>query len=620
MKRRDFLAVSAALTGIVPGSMLQAQPSRPLRRAAVVIGVNKCGGLPVLNAAVTGAKSMAAWLAGEGFEVKLFVDEQRAVTAGEVGAAIDDLVKNRELDQLVVYFSGHGFLTGFNEVWMLSKAPGDANEAISLTECIELSKETAVANVVFISDACRSTADSLRASRVRGNLVFPNDLNVSPVHTKVDRFLATRPGKPSFEALVDDSSKAYEGFFTAAFLEAFRRPDLEMVRTVGGIEVVPSRQLEAYLRREVPKRAQARSITLRQEPQVEVVSGDDAYIGRASSGGYRGQSFEVPEPTIADVATVQLARFGTALRDNPFGTGGPGASEPVSALAAESGFLASEEAILRAPGPTHFETRTGVAVYGTRVVRAVMNPPQGAHLLPSGDDAGGPALVRCDPHFAPTSIALQFADGTGTVLAVLDGFIATVVVDEGGVSSVSYVPSQNSQLWDEYRHEKERVESLRATVATAARYGVFRIEGNELERPRRVSNLADRIRVLKRIDPSLGLYAAYAYAEADLVRDVRSVQQYMFEDLRTNLFDVAMLSGVPPRMQWDRLRMTSAEREMIVPFCPMLTQGWSRLRVRNVKLYPDIDKARDHLRNALWTTFGPEGMRVVIDALGRWVA
>src|SRR5450759_1920849 len=40
------------------------------------------------------------------------------------------------------------------------------------------------------------------------------------------------------------------------------------------------------------------------------------------------------------------------------------------------------------------------------------------------------------------------------------------------------------------------------------------------------SQLADSIRVLKGIDPTLGLYAAYAYAEADLLNQVRSVQEY----------------------------------------------------------------------------------------------
>lgn len=609
--------MSSLLAGLVPASVLMAQPGGTLRRAAVVIGVNKCGGLPVLNAAVTGAESMAAWLGGEGFEVKLFVDKQRPVIGAEVGAGIKELVEHRELDQLVVYFSGHGFLTGFNEIWMLSGAPGDANEAVSLSECIELSRETPIANVVFISDACRSTADSLRSSRVRGQVVFPNDTNVSKVHTKVDRFLAARPGKASYEAAVEQSSRIYEGYFTEAFLEAFRRPDQEMVRTVGGLEVVPSRRLEAYLRREVPKRAQARLVTLQQEPQVEVVSGDDVYIGRASGAGYRGQSSEPPAPTIADVANVQLTRFGTDLRDNLFGSGGPAAIERLTALAATSGYIASQQSILRAPGPPQFETQTGVAVYGARLMRAAMKGSSQPELLTSGDGVANPALVRCRASWAPGSIALQFAEGTGTVLALLDGYIATVVVDEGGVSSVSYVPSQNSMLWDEYRYEKERVEALRATVATAARYGVFRIEGDERDRPRRASNLANTIRVLKRIDPSLGLYAAYAYAEADLLEDVKSVERYMLEDLRTNLFDVAMLSGMLNDRQWARLSMTSADREMVVPFCPMLTQGWGRLRTRNVRLHPAIDQARDHLRNALWTTFTAEGMRLIFDALLR---
>jgi hypothetical protein len=52
-----------------------------MEKAAIVIGINSTGELPVLRAAASGAQSFGAWLTGEGFDVRSFVDDNRAVTA-----------------------------------------------------------------------------------------------------------------------------------------------------------------------------------------------------------------------------------------------------------------------------------------------------------------------------------------------------------------------------------------------------------------------------------------------------------------------------------------------------------------------------------------------------------
>jgi hypothetical protein len=47
----------------------------------------------------------------------------------------------------------------------------------------------------------------------------------------------------------------------------------------------------------------------------------------------------------------------------------------------------------------------------------------------------------------------------------------------------------------------------------------------------------------------------------------------------------------------------------------MLTQGWQLLRVKEVSLLERVEKARDDLRQALWTTFGPRGMDLIFSAI-----
>jgi hypothetical protein len=114
--------------------------------------------------------------------------------------------------------------------------------------------------------------------------------------------------------------------------------------------------------------------------------------------------------------------------------------------------------------------------------------------------------------------------------------------------------------------------------------------------------------MLKGIDPTLGLYAAYAYDDAGVSDQVRSVRGIMRGDLGVDLFDVAMLTG-------DLSGRTLGGPGGPYPFCPMLSQGFGLLRVRNVRLPSAVAPAADHLRRSLWTTFDREGMQIVIDAL-----
>jgi hypothetical protein len=205
-------------------------------------------------------------------------------------------------------------------------------------------------------------------------------------------------------------------------------------------------------------------------------------------------------------------------------------------------------------------------------------------------------------------VALRFVDGSGTVIAALDEYIGNVVVDEGKVSNVSYVPSRQSPMRSVYEQEAKRLEQLHAAVATAAQFGVFRIEGPKETRRGAAAQLADRIRMLKGIDPTLGLYAAYAYADAGLADKVDSVRGIMRGDLGTDLFDVAMLAGA---LSGRRLGDPNGP----VPFCPMLSQGWGLLRVKDIRLPEAVAAARDHLRVSLWMTLDREGMQIVENVL-----
>ena len=239
-----------------------------------------------------------------------------------------------------------------------------------------------------------------------------------------------------------------------------------------------------------------------------------------------------------------------------------------------------------------------------------MSPGLVAELLEPGDGNKRPAVIRVHPAGQPAASALiQFEDGGGTVVAAFEGYIGAITVEQGRVVNVNYTPSRTNYRWDP--GDADRLTALRATVASAARFGTFRIEGSGQERANKAARLADNIRAFKAVDPSLGLYAVYAYAEAGIREQIRSVHAIMRDDLRCNVFDVAMLAGA--------LTGTPDADRRTVPVCPMLSQGWSWLRVRNVTLSKDVERTREYLRPALWTTFDADGLLVIEGEIRRAV-
>ena len=603
MKRREFVKLGSRLAGALASRQLR---SAPPVRAAVVIGVDKAGTLPKLKGAAAGALQMEAWLRGEGFEVVPKVDTTAPVKRDDIYEAIADIV-DRGADQLVIYFAGHGFNRGFSEFWLLSGAPRNPNEAVSVIESTMLAKLSGIANVVFISDACRSRADSLGAERVNGGYIFPNPSRNPPQPSKVDVFLATLAGDPSFEVPVAQSAPQYQGIYTAAFLDAFRHPDDTMILELENLRVVPNRRMEGYLVREVRKRAEAISSQVQQIPDTQVVSPDTTYIGRVQGNAPLVHISQADQPlTIQDLASRNLAAVGVR--------GSPRFPMPLDAAAVVSSSMGYETAAAAIQRPASFPdlARTGgLAVSGTQLKAAQAHPSVRVEFVPAASPNTDPfRLIRVNPGNAPAaSVALQFDDGGGTVIAALKGFVANVSVNRGQVINVSYIPAIDSPHFSEYASERPRLEQLHSVVATIARFGVFRIEGDSPEtRNGAAERLAGQIRVLKGIDPTLGVYAAYAYSEADQPNQIRSVRDIMRGDLGVELFDVDMLSGA-------LTGKNLAENTVLFPFCPMLWQGWNLLRVLDVRLAPEVLAAREFLRPSLWTTFNADGIARLLQAL-----
>src|SRR5262249_49932183 len=223
--------------------------------------------------------------------------------------------------------------------------------------------------------------------------------------------------------------------------------------------------------------------------------------------------------TIFDVANHEFNR-------STVGAIGPVRSydaDILSQVASESGFRDARASISNAKSPASFETSTGFAINGARVRAAMAVGDTRAQVLSGHTE---PALVTIYPGRRPATVGLMFEDGSGTIVAALPGVIGTLTVERGGVTNVSYVPSFLQQEY-EYAAQKARRNEVQARLGAGAEYGAFRIEGTEEERYRTAIRIADQIRVLKWIDVTLGIYAAYAFADSNLPEQVRSVRAFL---------------------------------------------------------------------------------------------
>lgn len=588
------------------------------RAAAVIIGVDRTGGLDPLKSAARGAREVADWLRSEGFDVECLTDGPgETVTVQQVSAAITKFAtKPPTYEILVVYFSGHGQWHARADHWLLSGAPQNTAEAINLEGAMYTARRCGIPNVVFISDACRTNPLGASDSLVAGVDAFPNH-GIQSI-SKIDYFKATSESRPAYEIPFAGSEQSV---LTRAILSSFENPEPHIVKQiVYGTEtmtVVPNRLLEAVLQTRVDALLDGIDGNPVQNLETNVPSSDDVYIARVRSGpSLPGQPTAAPPPfptapsrvgTEPGAAGAARAARRRPVRSVP-GHAAAGAIRDALGNAAAGMTppdVNRDELDVRTPDPAadHFETQTGFVIRGARIAHAAVSPGSGSHVdvLSDGNDPRGDA-VRVHPNVPALSVLVILQDGRSVVLAALQGYLGHLQFDGDGLANVSYVPSANSPRWSSYEVRREKLDRLRALVALAVDKNTFRVRSE-----REAAQLAERIRVDKALDPTLGIYAAYAFAEAGLDAHIRDLLGYMRGDLEADLFDVAMLSGGAASQR--------ARNGLLVPFCPMLTQGWNLLGAYDTRVPAVLEGASRYLRNSLWTTFTERGTALIHDAV-----
>lgn len=600
-----------------------------MRRAGVFIGVNRTGTLPVLKDAVASAMRMAGdWAQRQGFDVIATITDDGGATVDidRISTTIDGILAPGNIDQLVVYFSGHGVNIRYGEYWLLTKAPKNTNEAVNVAGSVELARYCGVPHVVFISDACRTAASGIQAQWVTGSEVIPN-VGIAGPEFPVDQFFACGLGRAAHEVLdPTTTAKEFSAVYTAELLPALQGKvaDLndEEVESGRRIQYVRPRPLGDYLPQAISNRIQGLHLQtqLIQEPVARITSNPMAWISRIDAGPAD------PSTGLDDSSLVRMSRSSATARHLDAGaaaapirmTTRESVSESLLASALDEGpsglgrSLATArgsrdagiESVIRvvettAPqfGPTHQETQCGFKIRGA-LFREVFAKNATALLR----NVPGDVVQVHGINGRGASVVLRFDSGGGAVLPAIPEFMTALTVENGELVDVAYEPSDNTWRWHEYLKHADEVRALRSVAAASTTNGVFRLEGHK------GPELARRMQYAKSIDPALAVYAAYAYHDLRRRERLQEMVRYMRQDLGACLFDLAMLAreadlGSP------------RGRETVFSFAPLLSQGWALLSALRVALPRRLEKLNRNLVPSTWTMFDDEGLDRIKDAL-----
>lgn len=619
-----------------------------MQRAIVSIGVKKTGGLPELQAAQESATAFAEWArVNQGIpasRVKLITDAKGPVGRDRIFEAVEKITRLGFIEQLIVYFSGHGINSGLYEQWLLSRAPEDPNAAINVRGSEMLARFCGVGHVVLISDACRTAADSIQAQGVKGGEIFPN-LKARSVENPVDQYFATLVGNPAFEIrAVTDAASRYRAAYSTVLLDALKGNAPEIVDSLSGHRFVRPRSLKKHLSIAVPEFLHSLNLPSgeTQQPDARIESDETAWIAELPAApvsaaapssvsratAKRGTTSaklsatnrprltgeeELPPPAVVtaarrpviDIAQAAMNEFLSALdpasatRKRSAAPAGPRGREkgPDKASALVTSVVASSMVSF---GPDHFETQCGVKVRGARISQAWARHAQAS--VGKGRDV---VQVNLDATRRGATVVVQLGDGTGVAVPVFRDYITGLTLDaDGNLVDVSCEPSANSTRYRDFQVTRSEIGKLRGVIAAASSLGVFRLDD-----PMQGTALANRMRRHKSLDPTMAVYAAWAFHDRRMRAQIVDMQGYMDRDLGVRIFDVALLSFSLGR------EPTSGEPREMYPCVPMLTQGWSLLSPLGIALPGQLSELRGHLRPSLWTQFSPAGVDRLVDSL-----
>lgn len=532
-----------------------------VKRAFVLVGVGRTGRLPILPAVAGGLQAIRDWIRGQGVPEELITclddSDGTPVEVGQVFQAIRKYADSRTVEQLVVYFCGHGVVNDGSELWLLSGAPDDPSAAVNVAKSVRLAERGVIPHVVFLTDACRSQAASLQFGEVTGSSVFPNPNTAGS--RKVDVFYATRVGENAHQvaeeeagAAVEEAARAFHAVWSEVVAEALSGVHPRLLETVsaGGSQVDVVRPWS--LHHTLPELLSERFARLGVLGQV--VQFPDSRITSDPKAVWLSQ---LPHDAPPPPSDAEPPTDGEQPRRPRRYRGGPQPVEEVPPMRPRAPVLVD---------PAD-DTASAAA---SRLARAAQPASDAPLTVLSVTDDG--------PESTPFKVVRRYSGAvlatTGELVLLLPSFggrLCTVFLEEGGVADVRWHSSLQEPTTDPL---------WRSTVASRARFGLGwpgAIPDDAIERAAEASGE----------DPSVVVYVAYALVEAGF----RSHVPVLLERLR------AAASPVP----YDVALLAENLAHFDGPAIPLLTAGWSLLGDDGVAPMPTMAGRYA----SLWTAFRP---------------
>ncbi len=600
----------------------------------ISIGIDKATGLTPLGAAVSGAKEFALWGQSQGYKTDVFVDETNRITQSDIFDRIGEIVDSKTCEQLIVFFSGHGILKSpSQEIWLLSNAKNNPNESINLTGSIDNARTSGIPYIVFISDACRVLPNELQFTG-NGSVIFPI-IDDTDQDCAIDILYATRPGNPALEQNSQTNAKRF-GLFTQALIEVLNGKYPELIKAnprgddlikyysidklltnrnykslSNGNWHINSINSESSIKSIVAKKARDISITLKQNPDIRIqyqnpkpslaeFDDNNAKDILLSSEELIKQKVSAERTIIngiQDKLNIGLSQFETSNKS--FKSILQDMEEiQMDVYNTKSTLIQNSEVIFDSKGKSSFETQTGFTIIGTSIKDVLTNSVKDVF------SENNKIHIRIYPNLNAKTALIILKNGYSIPIAIIEGYIGTLVFKKNQLLTINYTPSRNSYKFHFFEQNENRIGFVRSFVASAANEGFDYSQtfNNEFTSDGHVnySNAGSYLRQEKSIDPSLGLYAVYAFRQEGKIKDIKSVYRFMAEESDNMIFDIAMLAN-----------NLSRERERLAPFCPMIAIGWAYRHHFDEFLNPEIREASNFLAPSLWTTFDKKGTEII---------
>lgn len=570
-----------------------------MKKHAILIGINTIPDLGYLSAPTSYAVKMKAWAETQGYITHLFIDEPVDDLVSGKCSRIDILAVTKKIiddgcDQLLIYFAGHGVeRTIGDDVWLLPGYVDDPADCISIFLSQQLAFRTGIEHVIMISDACRSASDSASIRPITPSSLLPNRKNIDH-RTAVDIFYSTWPGEDSTD-LRDANTGEYRSIYSDSLLDCLHGNIPEIIKDIVNIRpkfpAVFSHELNDYLKKEVPEKMRLIGGIL-QYPMGTVSSSDPLYLSSFPLVDGDSEEEVIEETGLSVIIEPIFRPVETKKIDEKL----------ESFIKLKGGRIKVQMQKILRDFKHDYNLFTSPAILNENITGLYITGNNNPMVLSSREndmylerkDFSVPVVLNFEDVLTGDR-ALYFVSNWRKnrfyPVNVIPGYLTQVVFEKHELLTVNYFPTDRNNKYDANFWATE-VAERKAHIIMAAKNGMF--QGTQ--------EMGDYLRTYKHLDPTLGLFAAYAYFQKGDFDGLRDLYRFLLNHQHFILGDIQLLN---------KLSATNLdfERENEIPF-PLLTEGWTYLNMLESNPYNFLSK---QLQPGLWASFDRLGIDLISD-------